>query len=56
MPRRKSFRKELKDQVRDEITQVEENYEKQLDDIKRVINTDMLEMVRNTMGKHKDFY
>ena len=55
MPRRKSFRKELKDQVRDEMIQEEENYVKQLDDLKRVVTTEMLESVRNNIGKHLDF-
>ena len=55
MPRRKSIRKELKDQVRDEIIREEESYEKKLDDRKRVVSTDMLELVRNIEGKHLDF-
>ena len=55
MPRRKSIRKELKDQVRDEMIQEEENYVKQLDDLKRVVTTEMLESVRNNIGKHLDF-
>ena len=55
MPRRKSFRKELKDQVRDEMIQEEENYVKQLDDLKRIVTTEMLESVRNNIGKHLDF-